>query len=78
MTDRSRITLAMLGGAVLGGAVGYLYLTEDGRQLRRRLEPTIDGVLDEVRTLSTALGSARQAAEEGWRSVSDVVKPRSA
>lgn len=78
MTDRSRITLAMLGGAVLGGVVGYLYLTEDGRQLRRRLEPTIDGVLDEVRTLGTAVGSARQAAADGWRSVSDVIKPRSA
>jgi hypothetical protein len=68
----------MLGGAVLGGVVGYLYLTEDGRQLRRRIEPTIDGVLDEVRTLGTAVGSARQAAAEGWRSVADVIKPRSA
>lgn len=78
MTDRSRIALTVLGGAVLGGVVGYLYLTEDGRQLRRRLEPSLDGVLDEVRTLGTAVEHARQAAAEGWRTVSDVIGPRSA
>lgn len=78
MTNRSRIALAMLGGAIIGGAVGYLYLTEDGRQLRRRLEPTLDDVLDEVRSLGAAVGTARQAAADGWRSVSDAIKPRSA
>lgn len=78
MTNRSRIALAMLGGAVIGGVAGYLYLTDEGQQLRRRLEPTLDGVLDEVRTLGSAVGQARQAASEGWRSVAEVIKPRSA
>lgn len=41
MNDRTSILLSALAGAVVGGCVGYLFLTDEGRQLREDLEPAL-------------------------------------
>ncbi len=72
MDERSRVLLATCIGAVFGGAWGWLYMTEDGRRVRDRIEPKLD---DFVRELGRARGTvekARTAASEGWRSLNDV------
>jgi hypothetical protein len=59
-------------GALAGGLAGYLFLTEDGRRVRERLEPGMDDVLREIRRLRSAAEKARLAAAEGVRVVEDL------
>ena len=69
MDDRTKVLLATLAGAVTGGLVGYLFLTEDGQRLRGRVEPQIDDFVTELRRLQHAVERARTAADEGWRTL---------
>jgi gas vesicle protein len=55
----------MAVGAAVGFAVGYLYLTEDGKRLRDRIEPWLDQSVDEIRRLREAALKARRAWDEG-------------
>ena len=70
--DRSRVLLSACLGALLGGVAGYLFLMEDGRHVRERLEPGMDDVLREVRGLRSAAEKARLAAAEGVMVVEDL------
>lgn len=65
------ITTMALGAAV-GFAVGYLYLTEEGRRLRTRIEPWLDQSIDEIRRLREAAIKARRAWDEGRDSLNVV------
>jgi hypothetical protein len=59
-------------GALIGGVAGYLFLTDDGRRLRERLEPGMDDLLREMRHLRSAAEKARMAAAEGVMTFSDL------
>lgn len=69
MDDRARVVTSAVLGALVGSVVGYLFLTEDGRRLRERLEPGVDDVLGELRRLGEAAESAKAAAGEGLLSL---------
>jgi hypothetical protein len=70
--DRSRVLLSTLIGAVAGGVWGYLYLTESGRRVRLELEPKLDEVIQEIRRMRGVAEKARQAADEGLRSLREL------
>jgi len=70
--DRSRIVLSACLGALVGGLAGYLFMTEDGRRVRARLEPGMEDLAREVRRLRGAVESARVAAREGWAAIEDL------
>ena len=72
MDDRSRVLLSACLGAVAGGVAGYLFLTEEGRRVRERLEPGMDDMLREVRSLRSAADKARQAIGESLEAVEDL------
>jgi len=55
----------MVIGAAIGLAFGYLFLTEQGRQLRERLGPMLDTWTDELRRLRETADKARSAFHEG-------------
>ncbi len=74
MDDRGRIGLAIGLGAVIGGALGYLLFTDQGRDLRSRLEPRVQEVLKEVDELARTFDRARAAAIEGWQSFSKLMQ----
>jgi hypothetical protein len=57
---------------VAGGVWGWLYLTESGRNLRSRIEPTLDDLIGEITRVRGTVEKARTAANEGWRSLSDI------
>ncbi len=76
MTNNSRVLLASMAGAVIGGVVGYLYLTESGRHVREQIEPRLDDFLREIGRLRTTVNKAQAAAVEGWRSLNEVVGER--
>ena len=72
MEDRARVVLSACLGALIGGVAGYLFLTDDGRRLRDRLEPGMDDLLREMRHLRSAAEKARLAATEGLMTVSEL------
>lgn len=72
MDERSRVLAATCLGAVLGGVWGWLYLTESGRRVRDQIEPTIDNLVSEMTRVRGTVDKARAAANEGWRSLSDI------
>ena len=70
--ERSRVLMATCLGAVVGGVWGWLYLTESGRRVRDQIEPTLDGLIGEMSRVRGTVEKARTAADEGWRSLSDI------
>lgn len=72
MNDNGRVVLAMASGALVGGVVGYLYLTAGGRRMRDQFEPRLDDALREIRKLGQTINKAQAVAAEGWRSLSAI------
>jgi hypothetical protein len=72
VNDQGRVMMAMLGGAVVGGVVGYLYFTEAGGRVRSQLEPRLDDVMREIGRLRKTVAKAQSVAAEGWRSLNEV------
>lgn len=72
MDERSRVLMATLMGAVIGGVWGWLYLTESGRRLRDQIEPRLDDFMTEVTRMRGTVEKARTAANEGLRSLNDI------
>jgi hypothetical protein len=70
--ERSRVLAATCVGAVVGGVWGWLYLTEHGRRVRDQIEPTLDSLITEMTRVRGTVDKARAAANEGWRSLSDI------
>jgi hypothetical protein len=73
MEDRSKVGAFVLVGAVLGGLVGFLFFTESGRRLRAEVGPKFEDLLEGTRQLAGHLETLRDAAGEGWQSVSRLV-----
>ena len=65
MSGQSRNLLIVMTGAAIGGIAGYLFLTEDGRRLRSRLEPAVHDLVREIRQLGTTVGSAGRLVRDG-------------
>lgn len=72
MNERSRVLMATVMGAVAGGVWGWLYLTEGGRRVRDQIDPRLDDFMNEVARMRGTVEKARTAADEGWRSLSDM------
>lgn len=72
MDERSRVLMATFLGAVIGGAWGWLYLTENGRRVRDQIEPKLDDFVSELTRVRGTVEKARTAADEGWRSLNEV------
>ncbi|HEU4927998.1 MAG TPA: YtxH domain-containing protein [Vicinamibacterales bacterium] len=72
MDERSRVLMATFLGAVVGGVWGWLYMTESGRRVRNQIEPKLDDFMNELTRMRGTVEKARSAANEGWRSLSDI------
>ncbi len=72
MDDRARVMMSALLGGLLGGLCGFLYLTEEGRKVRDRIEPFFDEFGEEMRGLRQKVDKARQAAQEGVDSFHEI------
>jgi hypothetical protein len=76
MSERSRVFAATVAGAALGGLVGYLYFTANGRRMREQIEPRLDEIARELVRLRTTVQKARTVASEGWRSIDELAGHR--
>jgi hypothetical protein len=70
--ERSRVLLTTLIGAVVGGVWGWLYLTQNGRSVRSQIEPKLDDFIRELHNVRGTVEKARNAANEGWRSLNEI------
>jgi len=73
VADNSRVVGATLVGAVVGGAVGYLFFTEPGRRFRRQLEPALEDVARELNSFRGTVQKAAGVANEGWKLLNDAL-----
>jgi gas vesicle protein len=67
VTDNSQVVAATVAGAIIGGVAGYLFFTDPGRSLRRRLEPVLDEFASELSSFRLTVQKAAGVANEGWR-----------
>jgi hypothetical protein len=58
---------------VIGGVAGYLFFTEEGRRLRRQLEPTLDDLARELNSFRSTVNKAAGVASEGWQLLNDAM-----
>jgi uncharacterized protein YcfJ len=73
--ERSQVLATTVLGAMVGGVLGFLYLTERGREIRTQIEPFFDAVSDELQQARRTVDKARDAASEGRRAFDDVLRP---
>jgi hypothetical protein len=73
VTDNSRALAAAAVGAVLGGMAGYMFFTEQGRQLRRQLEPALDDFARELSSFRETITRAAGGAGEGWKLLNEAL-----
>ena len=73
MDERSRVLLTSLLGAALGGAVGYLYMTENGQRVREQIEPALDAIGDELRRARDTGEKVKDVAKEGQHTLNSLV-----
>ena len=71
--DNSREISVTVVGAIVGGAVAYLFFTEHGSSLRRKLEPALDDISRELNSFRTTMQKATGVANEGWRLLNDTL-----
>jgi hypothetical protein len=69
VNEQTAIWLGALAGAVVGGALGYLYLSEPGRELREDIEPRMSDLLGELQNAWQAAERARAAVDDAWATV---------
>jgi uncharacterized membrane protein YccC len=76
--DNSRAVAATVVGAVIGGVLGYLFFTDEGRSLRRHLEPALDDFARELKSLRSTVQQANGVANEGWKLLNEALGESSA
>ena len=71
MNEHSKVVAGAIVGAVVGAAATYLFLTDEGRMLRERLEPAIDEARSELSKFQGTLVRAAGVVNEGVRLVQE-------
>jgi hypothetical protein len=71
MTDNARATAATMIGAALGGIVGYLFFTEQGRSARRQIERALEDFARDFTRFRGTVQQATGAVHEGWTLLSE-------
>ena len=72
MRDRTAVLIGLVAGAVAGGVAGWLWLTDDGRRMRARLEPRLQDLATQAMALSASAKRLQVAARAGAQSARDV------
>ena len=71
MNESRATTAGALIGAVVGAAVGYLFFTERGKQMRERLEPAVEDLRSEFARFQKTVERLGEMANDGLRAVNE-------
>ena len=74
VTDRTKIVLSAMAGALGGAVAGYLVFTKQGEALREQLGPGLDEVIGRLQDLQASVQHARGVAEQSWSTLRDVTR----
>ena len=72
MRDRTAVLIGLVAGAVAGGVAGWLWLTDDGRRVRARLEPRLQALASQAMALSSSARRLQAAARQSGQAARDV------
>lgn len=78
MTERQQICAATTIGAALGALASYLFFTEPGRALRRRLLPALDEFEHDLNHFRSTIARTAGVAGEGLRMLNEAIAEASA
>jgi gas vesicle protein len=70
---KSQAVAASILGAVVGGIAWYLFFTDEGRSLRRRLEPALDDLARELGNFRDTIHKAADVVNESLKLLNEAV-----
>jgi hypothetical protein len=56
-----------LAGAIIGALVAFMFLTPQGRALRRRVEPFLEDLVNELDSFRGTYTKVSTAANDSWK-----------
>jgi hypothetical protein len=71
--QNSQAVAATVVGMVIGGIAGYLFFTDEGRRVRRQLEPALDDFSRELMSFRATVQKAAGVANDGWKLLNDAL-----
>jgi hypothetical protein len=71
--QNSQAVAATVVGMVLGGIAGYLFFTDEGRRVRRQLEPALEDFSRELMSFRATVQKAAGVANDGWKLLNDAL-----
>ncbi|HEX7087667.1 MAG TPA: hypothetical protein VF198_14995 [Vicinamibacterales bacterium] len=69
MRDGAALLLGAAAGALVGGAIGWLFLTPEGRRRRAELEPRLIELAQHAAALRDAIVDLERAARQGLQAL---------
>jgi gas vesicle protein len=76
VTERNAIYAGATVGAMVGGAVAYLFFTDRGRTMRDRMEPAVDDLMAEFQKFRRTLEKVGDMANDGLRAFNEFQQAR--
>ena len=73
MADNARAVAATIVGAIIGGVAGYMFFTDEGRRMRRAIEPALEDLARELNSFRDTLQKAAGVATEGWKLLNETL-----
>ena len=77
MNERSAICAGAAVGALIGSAAAYLFFTDRGRDMRDRMGPAVDDLVQEFQRFRTTLEKVGDMANDGLRAFNEFQQARS-
>jgi membrane protein DedA with SNARE-associated domain len=77
VSEQSRVLMSAVGGALIGAAAGYIFLTPGGRAIRERMEPFVDDLRRDFERFQRTFEKVGDMASEGMRVVHEFQSARS-
>lgn len=71
MSEQTRMMAGALVGALVGAAACYLFFTDNGREMREKIEPAVDELRNEFSRFQRTIEKVGDMANDGMRLVNE-------
>jgi hypothetical protein len=73
VTERQQVCAVTAVGAAVGAIASYLFFTEPGSALRRRLLPALDELEHDLSQLRATVARTAGMASDSWRALNEAI-----